>query len=161
MFVGFRPRRFVSARPVSAAVLLSVLWCSTAQAADSPEVRGLIATQVHFEGESRERVATAGLELLASCTLRHTASRAEWHTGLRQCHLHFTFVSPRTVTFVPLMKPEKAEVAEMIITFPLWLGRVWVRSGDEYTWFAKWPGQERERLCKPIQELLKEAALDE
>jgi hypothetical protein len=166
MFARFRHRRLVSSLPIAAAALLcAVFWCSTAPAADPPEVRGLIATRVHFEEDARERLAATGFELLANCTFSHTASEGEWHEALRQSHLHFTFATPRTVTFVPplnaTMKREKAEITEMIVTFPLGSGRVWVRSGDEYTWFAKWPCQESTRLCKPIQLLLKRAMPDE
>jgi hypothetical protein len=47
----------------------------------------------------------------------------------------------------------------MVITFPLSAGRVWVRTGNEYFWFAKWPCQQG-RLEDPIQLLLKEAIPD-
>ena len=169
MFARFRHRTLVSVLPPPAiALLCAVFWCCTTQAADSPEVQGLIATRVSFGEDVREKLASAGFELLASCTLGHMATEAEWASASRNCHLHFTFATPRTVTFVPPLKVrmqrEKVEVAEMIVTFPLGSGhvrRVWVRSGDEYTWFAKWPGQENARLCKPIQELLRKATPNE
>ncbi len=161
MFVGLTHPRHISALAIFiTALLCAVLWRTTVRAADPPIVQGLMAVRVSFGGEAREKLTSAGFDLLAKCTVSRAATEEEWELVLRQCHLHFTFATSRSVTFVPLVKPEKVEVAEMIITFPLWLGRVWVRSGDEYTWFAKWPGQERERLCKPIQELLKEATLD-
>ena len=124
-----------------------------AHADNPPEVQGLIVTGVSFAEDAREKLASAGFELLAGCTARKTSSQAEWQSARQTCHLHFKFVTPRTVTLVTSHNVEhgKVEVAEMIITFPLASGRVWVRSGDEYTWFAKWPSA---GLYKPIQLLL-------
>lgn len=154
MFVRCRCPRLISILPAPATALLcAVVWCGIAEADDPPKVQGVIASQVHFSGDAREKAANAILELLASCTSSGTASEMDWVEAPHgKCHLHFTFVKPQTVT-VTINRPAKIEVGEMVITFPLSNGRIWVRSGDKYTWFAKY----RPELCKPIQELLKEA----
>ncbi len=154
MFAGFRCRGLISILPAPVtAVLCAVVWCSIAQADDPPEVRGVLAGQVYFSGDAREKAATAVLELLASCTASGTASEHDWVEAPHgKCHLHFKFVKPRTVT-VAIGRLATIETGEMVITFPLSNGRIWLRSGDRYTWFAKY----RPELCKPIQELLKDA----
>lgn len=158
MFARFGHRTLIAVLPTYAAVLIcAVFFCTAVQALDPPEVQGVIATGVHFSGDAREKVATAVFELLASCTASGTASENDWAEALhRKCRLHFKFVEPRTVMMTN-DRPDKIEVDEMVITFPLSNGRIWVRSGEKYIWFAKW----RPERCKPIQELLKEATANE
>jgi hypothetical protein len=159
MSAGFRSSNCVAVATLFAELTLFVFsWCAFAQAADSPEVHGVIATGVHFPEATSEKLAGAAFELLAGSTARHSASKAEWYETFHGCHLHFKFVAPRSIM---LESPaEKLDVAEMIMTLPLSRARIWVRSGDEYTWFAKWPYTSA-RLYKPIQSLLKEGILDE
>jgi hypothetical protein len=126
----------------------------TASAAGPPdglvEVKGLIATRVQFGGDAREKVASAGLDLLRSCTHSATASEEDWLKALHKCHLDIKFTTPRNLI---VNRSEKITVAEMLITFPLASGGIWVRSGERYTHFAKFDPQ----LCIKIQELLGEA----
>jgi len=150
MLVIVRHRNLILIVPI-AALLYTAFWCNTAHANDQPEVQGVIATEVQFSGASREKVANAVFELLGSCTFSAPASEKEWGDAPNQkCRIHVKFVKPHTVT---VNRSEKVEVDEMVITFPLSNGRIWVRSGDKYISFAKY----RPELCKPIQELLREA----
>lgn len=164
---GRRSRKLVVVYGSAAALLVGATICGTpSQAAEPPEVRGLMATRVSFDTTTSEKLASASFELLAHCSMGQSASEREWADADRGCHLRFRFITPRTASFSrPTITngglPEKSEVSEMILTFPLGSGRVWVRTGEEYAWYAKWPGSAHERLCNPIQLLLREGSPDE
>ncbi len=146
-----------------AAVFAAATCCTASRAAEPTEVRGLLATRVAFDDVASEQLAAASLELLAQCSLGQAASAREWAAVDRGCHLRFRFDSPRAVSLPRLTNgrdgmPEKPEIAEMILSFPLNSGRIWVRSGDEYARYAKWPVTAHAQLCDPIQRLLREAS---
>lgn len=139
---------------VALAVLCAV-FSTLASAQEVPQVQGLIATRGHFPAEAGEKVSAATLKLLASCTASGPATEKEWHeVPAWTCHLHLTFAKPRLVT---ISERQALNVDEIVLTFPLNSARLWIRSGDQYHWFAKF----RPDLCKPIQELLKEAVSSE
>jgi hypothetical protein len=121
----------------------------------TPEVSGVLATQVHFDGDSRERMAAAGIELLSACTASGAASEADWRGAAGKCNIRITIPTPRQLTAAGKMW----DVDEIMISFPLATGRVWVKSQGEYTWFAKWPCDQR--LTMPIQQLLQLAMPDQ
>lgn len=139
-------------------ITVSILWgafCSGALAQDDAQVQGLLATRVQFSAEAGEKVSAAMLKLLTSCTASASATESQLQdapTGT--CHLHFTFTKPRIIA---MANSQALSVDELVVTFPLSSARLWVRSGDQYHWFAKF----RPDLCDPIQELLKETVPSE
>jgi hypothetical protein len=136
-------------------VVLCALFSTLASAQEAPQVQGLIATRVHFPADAGEMASAATLKLLSSCTASGPATEKEWQEApVRTCHLHLTFAKPRILT---MYNSQALAVDELVLTFPLNSARLWVRSGDQYHWFAKF----RPDLCKPIQELLKEAVPSE
>lgn len=139
-------------------ITMGVLWavsCTGLSAQDSAQVQGVLATRVQFSDEAGEKLAAASLKLLASCTASGPATEKELQDApARTCHLHLTFARPRIVT---MANSSALAVDEVVVTFPLSSARLWVRSGDQHHWFAKF----RPDLCDPIQELLKEAVPSE
>lgn len=141
---------FALKRCVTMSVLCGVL-CTGVWAQDSAQVHGVLATRVQFSDEAGEKLAAATLELLASCTASGLATEKDFQDApARTCHLHLTLAKPHVVT---MANSPAFAVDEVVMTFPLSSARLWVRSGDQYHWFAKF----RPNLCGPIQELLKEA----
>jgi hypothetical protein len=134
------------------------------RAAEPPAVKGLLATAVHFDAATSDTVAAAMINLLAHCTLGEASTEADWHAASQACHLRATFANPRAVAIdavaVPPTREREVDVAEIILTLPLTSGRVWIKSGNQYYWFAKWPGVQHSQLCNPIQQLLKGAVAD-
>jgi hypothetical protein len=127
-----------------------LLAAPVADQSDHPEIQGLIATRVQFGGEAREKLASACLALLRSCAYSAPASEEDWLNALDKCHLDIKFTKPRNAL---VNRSETVTVAQMLITFPLGSGGIWVRSGGRYTYFAKFDPQ----LTVKIQELLREA----
>ena len=123
-----------------------------------PEVSGVIATPVLFQDRVREKIAEAGIALLASCRYAHVPNEGpmpEWgdtllDTRSKKAYLHIRLAKPRTIKTVA---EEKVEVSEMLIVLPLNNGGLWVRSGDRAKGFGKYAGDEMVRL----QQLLREA----
>jgi hypothetical protein len=123
-----------------------------------PEVSGVIATPVLFRDQARERIAEAGLALLASCHYAHVPNEGEmpeWDDTLldtrnKKAYLHIRLAKARTIKTAA---EQKVEVSEMIIVLPLNNGGIWVRSGDRAKRFGKYTQAEGARL----QGLLKEA----
>ena len=116
------------------------------------EVRGVIATNITFTEEVSEKVVSAVGDLLASCTFSREVSEEDWQKSFGRCHLHVKFATPRLLLVDPT---GKLEVKEMIITFPLTSGGVWLQSGDHFKYFAKFAP----KTTRPIQLLLKEAVV--
>src|SRR5262249_1459006 len=134
-----------------AVIIFCALACGGAKPADAPEVHGLLATRVQFAGDDREKVSAVAVKLLASCsTVPLPCTEEDWERVFRRCHLHVKLAKPRTGT---VNGREKVQVAEMVISFPTNTGGVWVRSGNDYTYFAKFAP----RLCIELQGLLKAA----
>jgi hypothetical protein len=140
-------------------VFLSLLLGADESGTDRlPEVSGVIATSIQFKDTAKEKVAEAGLALLASCHYWHVPSEGEmpkWDSTVldltqSRCHLYFRFAKPRTIKPIP---SETVEVSEMIIVLPLSNGTIWVRSGDKAKRFAKYESYESVRL----QAVLKDA----
>lgn len=143
------------------AAIVGILWLSAAQpdyvcAAEVVEARALLAMPMSFAAETA-KLSSSVLTLLGRCTVVQSATMADWNDIQRQCHLHINYTPAH---HMPLTRPlsgaaeKPLEIDELIVTFPLFSGRVYVRSGDMVYWFAKWPGVDNERLCGPIQTLL-------
>jgi hypothetical protein len=134
------------------ALAIFLLVVPLADTIPAPEVRGLVATRVKFEGVARAKVAGAVLDLLATCAHSQSATEEQWVDAQQKCHLHIKFVKPPRV--VDVYGAAKIEVTEIVVTFPLLsTGGIWVRSGDRYAYFAKYRGPADGK----IQELLREA----
>jgi hypothetical protein len=136
-----------------ATVALVVLAGLAERAPEAPDVRGLIATPVHFNGAAREKAAATALELLASCSYSTASTEEDWAKVFRQCHLHVRLPRPRTVA----VGDDKVKVEELLISFPTNSGGIWVRSGEDFTYFAKFDFT----VCKRLQELLQAAKVSE
>jgi hypothetical protein len=150
-------------RAYCTAAIVGIVWLGAVQtddlrAADVEEARALLAMPVSFGADTAAKLSSSVLTLLARCTVVRPANMAEWNDIQRQCHLRVKYDGAH---HMPLTKPlpdvaeaKSLEIDELIVTLPLSSGRVYVRSGDKVYWFAKWPGSETDRLCKPIQTLL-------
>ena len=119
-----------------------------------PEVRGVIATQVRFTDAASQKVAGAGLALLASCHHAHHPNQGampDWDDTLLDCmnkkvYLYIRFPEAQEV------KTEgegKVRVSEMIIVLR---GNIWVRSGDKAKEFGKYDHDKVVRLQQALKE---------
>ena len=125
-------------------VLLSVFG---ADPASVPEVRALLVTHLGFTEKEREKLAEAGVKMLASCSSSCPSSEKDFESLFKQCHLHVKFARPREVT----ADRKKIKVDELIVSFPTNTGGIWVRTGEDYHYFTKFQHEH----CLEIQELLK------
>jgi hypothetical protein len=142
-------------------VTLGVFWFGALPIDDlgaaEIEARAVLAMPVSFDDETSAKLSSSVVALWNRSTVVEQAGMSDWNDIQRQCHLSIKYQPAHRV---PLLRPlsevgEKSlEVDELIVTFPLSSGRVYVRSGEKVYWFAKWPGTEMERLCGPIQKLL-------
>jgi hypothetical protein len=113
-----------------------------------PEVRALVVTHLGFTEQDRNKLAAAAETLLASCHSSCASSEKDFESLFRQCHLHVKFAKPREVA----TKDRKTvKVDELIVSFPTNTGGIWVRSGEDYSYFTKF---EYEHVLM-IHELLK------
>ncbi|HJZ89267.1 MAG TPA: hypothetical protein VKE40_00245 [Gemmataceae bacterium] len=123
-----------------------------------PEVSAVIAAPVRFPDQARERVAEAGLALLASCHYAHVPNEGampEWddtllNTRNKSAYLHIRLAAARAVETAG---GATVEVSEMIVVFPLNNGSIRVRNGDR----AKRFGKNTQAAGGRLQGLLKEA----
>src|SRR5262245_7463297 len=84
-----------------------------------PEVRGVIAAPVRFSDKASQKIADAGLALLASCHHAHHPNEGpmpDWDDILLDCmnkkvYLHIRLPEPREVRITR----EKVRVSEIII----------------------------------------------
>ena len=134
--------------------LLSLLSAGDGGAPGRPaEVTGLLATRVRFSGAAGDRVAEAGLNLLASCSYSQQPNEGElprWDDTLLdtlgKCHIRLRFPEPRAVNVMT----RSLEVSEMLIALPLNTGSIWIRSGDRAARFAKWDSARARRLQETL-----------
>jgi hypothetical protein len=101
-----------------------------------PNVVGVFdGKPIEFALDVRENVANAAIDLLRSCHHSDsTATKNGWDNALKKPHLRVTFAKPRSVDVLD----ETVEVPELVVTFPLSTGGLWVRSGDKVLYFAKY-----------------------
>jgi hypothetical protein len=120
-----------------------------------PEVRGVIATPVRFSDTAGQKVADAGLALLASCHYAHHPNEGampDWEDTLLDCmnkkvYLYIRFPE---VQEVKTEGEKNVRVSEMIIVLR---GNIWVRSGDKAKEYGKY---EHDKVIR-LQQALKEA----
>jgi hypothetical protein len=116
---------------------------------------------VQFTPEARTNLVEQSVGLLASCTYMN--AKPNWGAGgsepesisdaQKQSHLDLTFASPRTVE-VPVLKT-KVRVKGMVITLPLAVGGIWVRTDDGVSYFAMYAytnSQATDKLLKEAQQ---------
>jgi hypothetical protein len=132
---------------LNAAFLLLLLPGLPADTAAVPEVRALLVTHLGFTEKQREKLAEGAVKMLASCSSSCPSSEKDFESLFKQCHLHVKFATPREVT----ADRKKIKVDELIVSFPINTGGIWVRTGEEYYYFTKF-AYER---CLEIHELLK------
>jgi hypothetical protein len=157
-------RREVLCGLVSGSVVSAVRSGTAAEIDPAPpEVGGLLATRVAFEGDSRVQIAAAALDLLDKATFNVSASWEGWQEAQRGCHLHIKF--PKATRQVSFDDADMMPVAEIIVTLPFTTssGAIWVTSGDRYARFAKYAttGERKNREFVRLQELLREARVAE
>jgi hypothetical protein len=143
--------------PVVALVLMLSLETQPPSPA-APEVSGLIATRVRFDGKARDKMALAVLDLLETCRHSAPATEADWLDALAHCHVKVRYPAPARE--VAVSGAAKIAVVEAVVVFPLASkGRIVVRSGERYAYFSKFapsgplPGRE----LRHFEELLREA----
>jgi hypothetical protein len=118
-----------------------------ADPAPVPEVRALVVTHLGFADKDRVKLAEAAVKLLSSCSSSCPSSEKDFESLFKQCHLHVKFAKPLEVT----ADRKKIKVDELIVSFPTNTGGIWVRCGDDYSYFAKFEHEH----CLEIHELLK------
>jgi hypothetical protein len=134
------------------AVMLAASLIATKGDARLPDVTGVLATAVQFPLRSREKVADACVDLLASCTHSAGTTEEKWFEALRACHVHIKFPVARAVA----VNGKKLMVSEMVVTFPLpSTGYIVVRTQDKFSYYAKFTPS----LCENVQESLKDATV--
>ena len=124
----------------------------------APEVDGLIATRVTFDGKAREQMGLAVLDLLETCRHSAPATEADWLDALGRCHVKVRFPAPARE--VDVSGAAKIPVAEAVVVFPLASkGRIVVRSGERFASFSKFAptGPPPGRELRHVEELLREA----
>jgi hypothetical protein len=128
--------------------LLLLLPALAADTATVPEVRALLVTHLGFTENQREKLAGAAVKLLSSCHSSCPSSEKDFQSLFKQCHLHVKFARPREVN---VREGKKLKVDELIVSFPTNTGGIWVRSGEDYSYFTKFAYEH----CLEINELLK------
>ncbi len=89
--------------------------------------------------------------LLSSCAYMDKHLPEKLEDIRKKSHLDFIFSSPRTVN-VPIMKTT-VKVKEMVISLPLIVGGIWVRTDEGDIYFTKY----QHSNVQEVNELLKEA----
>jgi hypothetical protein len=111
---------------------------------DLPKASGrLDGKAVHFPRQTVKDGIKAALGLLASC--HHSEdphSKDEWKKAQEGNHVLLVLARPQTVTVLG----EKVEVSQLVVTFPLSSGSIWVRSGNKVLRFAKYEFQKEQPL---------------
>jgi hypothetical protein len=120
-----------------------------AEPAAVPEVRALLVTHLGFTEKEREKLADAAVKLLSSCSSSCPSKEKDFEAIFRQCHLHIKFAKPREVAVRG--EGKKIQVDEFVVSFPTNTGGIWVRCGDDYSYFTKFEYEH----CLKINELLK------
>jgi hypothetical protein len=125
-----------------------LLFAAAADGADNPTKAGgtmvvdeskasgtLGGRAVRFPRQAVKDGVTAAVGLLESC---HDSgkgySKEDWQKAQAGDHVLLVLAKPRTVTVLG----RKVEVAQLLVTFPLSAGVIWVRSGEEVLRFAKY-----------------------
>ena len=129
--------------------LVLLLFVPAAEPATAPEVRALLVTHLGFTEPQREKLAGAAVKMLASCGSSCPSLEKDFQSLFKQCHLHVKFAKPREIAV--RNERTKLKVDELIVSFPTNTGGIWVRSGDDYSYFTKFEYEH----CLEINELLK------
>ena len=114
-----------------------------------------------FTPEARTNLVEQSFGLLASCIYMN--EKPNWGAGgsepqsiadaQKQSHLDFTFASPRTVE-IPVLKT-KVSVREMVISLPVVVGGIWVRTFDGVIYFAMFDYNNTQAIDKLLKEAQK------
>lgn len=142
---------------VFALVLIPTLGTQSSPPA-APEVSGLIATRVTFDGKAREKMGLAVLDLLETCRHSAPATERDWVDALGQCHVKVRFPAPARE--VEVWGAARIAFEEAVVVFPLASkGRIVVRSGERFAYFAKFApnGPPPGRELRHVEDLLREA----
>lgn len=143
-----------------AIIFLTVLTTVFATAADTTNITAIIkGKRLEFSTGMRAEAVQKSVELLASCAYMN--AKPNWGAGgsepssiaeaQKQSHLHLVFANPTQVD-VPIEKVT-LKVREMVISLPLVIGGIWVRTDDGAMYFAKFNHKARENLQKVLDEV--------
>jgi hypothetical protein len=138
-----------------AIMFLAVFAAALAMAADTTNVTAIIKGKpVNFSPDVRTQVIQKSVALLASCA--YVNAKPKWSAAptepcsmadaQKQSHLHLVFSSPVKVE-VPIEKVT-LQVHEMVISLPLRVGGIWVRTDDGVMYFAMFEHAASEDLQK-------------
>jgi hypothetical protein len=121
-----------------------------AEKATSPEVDGLRdGKPVHYSPAARDRLVAAALRLLGSCSYSQGGyGEEDWKKAQEGDHVRVHFPQPPTVT----ADRRTLKVPDLVVTLPLASGGIWIRSGGQVLYFAKYNHDLSERLRKCIEE---------
>ena len=142
-----------------AIILLTVLATGLATAADTTNVTAILkGKHVEFSPDVRAQIVLKSLDLLASCG--YMDAKPKWGAptepksmgdAQKQSHLHLVFSRAHQVE-IPTEKA-KLQVREMVISLPLTVGGIWVRTDDGVQYFAMFD----HAVCEDLQKQLDKA----
>jgi hypothetical protein len=114
-------------------VVVIVASLFSVQAEDNVQVD--YAIKLGLTPRSQSNLVEKSVALLSSCAYmdKHLPQKIE--DVKKQSHLDFKFNSPRIVD-VPIMKTT-VKIKEMVISLPLIIGGIWVRTDDGDIYFSK------------------------
>ena len=133
-------------------VLLAALTASAAIADDTTKVTAVVTNKpLEFSAELRAQVVEKSVALLASC--QYMDSKPKWGAPAepksiedvqKDSHIRLVFSRPRKVE-VPVEKVT-VQVREMVISLPLVVAGIWVRTDEGVVYFAKFGHEPYEDL---------------
>jgi hypothetical protein len=140
-------------------IIALIMGCAAAR--DSEQVSCVVnGKPVQFTPEARTNLVEQSVGLLASCG--YMDAKPKWGAptepqsiadARKQSHLDFTFASPRTVE-VPVLKTT-VRVKEMVISLPLAVGGIWVRTDAGVSYFAMYEYTKSQSIDKLLKEAQK------
>jgi hypothetical protein len=132
---------------LSGLITATVVFCVQAQ--DNVQVSSVVKLDLTPKGQANLVEKSVGL--LSSCAYLDKHLPQTLDEVKKQSHLDFIFASPHTVN-VPIMKTT-VKVKEMVISLPLIVGGIWVRTDEGEIYFTKY----QHANVQEVNELLKEA----
>jgi hypothetical protein len=142
-----------------AIMFLTVLATGLATAADTTNLTAILkGKRVEFSSDVRAQIILKSVDLLASCG--YMDAKPKWGApaepqsigdAQKQSHLHLVFSRPHKVE----IPTEKAtlQVREIVISLPLTIAGIWVRTDDGVQYFAMFD----HTVCEDLQKELDKA----
>jgi len=141
----------------TAILVFTALAIGSVMAEDTTKVTAVVTNRpLEFSPELRAQIVQKSVDLLSSCM--YMESKPKWGAPAnpksiedvqKDSHLRLVFSTPRKVE-VPIEKVT-VQVREMVISLPLIIGGIWVRTDDGVMYFSKFShasGEELRTLLK-------------